>query len=456
MSIIGGGDPGQPAGITRQLARAALRYQDAILQPQALTIARQCILDWFAVTLPGSREPCAILLAQELEADGSGPCTVVGRRSRLSPRHAALANGTASHALDFDDVNRTMAGHPTVAIFPAVLAIAEAEGRSGREALVAFIAGYEIACVVGALVNPSHYAKGYHATGTVGAIGAVVAAGLLLRLDKMAMEHAIGLAATQSAGLKAMFGSMAKPLHAGKAAENGVLAARLAMRGFTAQPGALEADQGFIGTLSDEPARAPKLPVPGTEIINALFKYHAACYFTHSTIDCLTALRTRTGMTPDAIATVELHVGPQHLKACHIGDPLNGLEAKFSLTHTAALALCGRDTSALETFSDAAVHDPEVAAMRGRITVHRDAAVGGAIWTRVHSVDGGDHGATHDTGVVSTDLSAQGARIDAKFLSLAIPIIGTAAAHRLKIAIARLEDHPSIDTLLRDTLGDPA
>ncbi|AUW58983.1 MmgE/PrpD family protein [Sphingobium sp. SCG-1] len=454
MSAMPGTDAGQAIGITRQMARAALAYSDAVLPPQALTVAKQCILDWFAVTLPGSREHCAVLLAEELEAYGAGPCSVIGRTSRLSPRDAALANGTASHALDYDDVNRTMAGHPSVAIFPAVLAIAESEKRTGREALVAFVAGYEMASVVGGLVGPSHYARGYHATGTVGAIGATVAAGLLLGLDETAMDHAIGLAATQSAGLKAMFGSMAKPLHAGKAAANGVLAARLAMRGFTGQPGVLEADQGFIGALSDEPVRVPAMPVPGTEITSTLFKYHAACYFTHSTIDCLTALRVRTGLTPDAIATVELHVGPAHLQACQIGDPRSGLEAKFSLTHAAALALCGRDTAALETFTDAAIDDPQVAATRERVIVHGDAAAGGAIFARIRTVAGECHDVAHDTGIVNTDLVAQGARIDAKYLSLAVPVVGAAAALRLKAVIAQLEDLPTVDALLREISGE--
>ncbi|MFD2577704.1 MmgE/PrpD family protein [Novosphingobium colocasiae] len=186
--------------LTRQLAQVALGYRSAKLPESAITVARQCILDWFAVTLPGSREECAILLSDELESFGSGPSTVVGRAKRLSPYDAALVNGTASHALDFDDVNRLMQGHPTVAIFPAVFAVAEATGATGKDLLTAFIAGYEAACMVGSMVNPSHYARGIHSTGTVGSIGAAVGVGVLLQLDEEQMTSAIGLGGDPGVG----------------------------------------------------------------------------------------------------------------------------------------------------------------------------------------------------------------------------------------------------------------
>lgn len=442
------------AGLTRLLARTALDYHSASLPAEAMMVAKQCIVDWFAAALPGAREDCAMLLVDELESVGQGPCTVIGRRCRLSAQDAALANGVASHALDFDDVNRTMQGHPTVAIFPAALAVSEAEGKSGRDLLVAYIAGYEIACIVSAQVAPSHYAMGFHATGTIGVIGAAVAAGLLLELDDTQMSHAIGLAATQSAGLKAMFGSMAKPLHAGKAAANGVFAARLAARGFTANPGTLEAAQGFISTLSVEPARAPMFPPPGTEIVKTLFKYHAACYMTHSTIDCLAKLRDRADLSADAVAAVDIHVAPGHLSACNIPDPANGLEAKFSLRHAAALALHRRDSSALETFSDKGAVDPELVAMRQRVSVYGDMPSGGAVRVTVQTHDGTRHEADHDTGVVEHDLLRQGERIDAKFMSLAAPVIGAGAARRLLSGISRLDQGAGLTDLLRDVMAE--
>ncbi|WP_184476004.1 MmgE/PrpD family protein [Rhizorhapis suberifaciens] len=438
------------AGLTRLLARTALDYRTAALPADALMVAKQCIMDWFAVALPGAREDCAMLLADELESVGQGPCMVIGRRCRLSAQDAALANGVASHALDFDDVNRTMQGHPTVAIFPAALAVSEAEGKSSRDLLTAYIAGYEIACIVNAQVAPSHYAMGFHATGTIGAIGAAVAAGLLLELDETQMAHAIGLAATQSAGLKAMFGSMAKPLHAGKAAANGVLAARLAARGFTAHPGALEAGQGFISTLSLEPSRSAIIPPPGAEIVKTLFKYHAACYMTHSTIDCLAKLRDEADLSADAVAAVYIHVAPGHLAACNILDPANGLEAKFSLRHAAALALHRRNSSALETFSDEGAADPELVSMRQRVSVYGDMPAGGAVRVVVQTHDGARYEANHDTGVVEDDLLRQAKRIEAKFMSLAVPVLGADVARRLLSGVSRLDQGVALSDLLRD------
>lgn len=430
-------------GLTRQLAQVALGYRTANLPESAITVARQCILDWFAATLPGSREECAVLLAEELESSGSGPCTVIGRAGRLSAYDAAMANGIASHALDFDDVNRLMQGHPSVAVFPAVFAMAETLDATGKDALTAFVAGYEAACMVGGLVNYSHYGRGFHATGTVGTIGAAVATGILLQLDEDQMVNAIGLAATQSAGLKAMFGSMAKPFHAGKAAANGVLAAKLAARGFITQPNALEDAQGFVATLSDEPVRPLSVFAPGTEIVNTLFKYHAACYCTHSTIDGMAFLREQHALTPENVASIDLHVAPVHLKTANIADPVSGLEAKFSLRHAAALALHQVDSSALETFSDEAALAPDIAATRQRITVHDGMPAGGAVRLVVRSTNGGVYDIEHNTGIVETDLVAQGNRLAAKFRSLSVPIIGDEKAELLLTAILRLDQDTS-------------
>lgn len=441
----------EAAGLTRLLARHALSYSADSIAPEAFAVAKQCVLDWFAVTLPGTAEDCARILHDELALAGAGPCTAIGMTGRFSAHDAALINGTASHALDYDDVNRALSGHPTVAVFPAALAVAEAEGRGGRDTLVAFIAGYEIACIVGRLVAPSHYANGFHATGTLGALGAAVAAGLLLGLDETRLEHAIGLAATQSAGLKAMFGSMAKPLHAGKAAANGVLAARLAARGFTARPGGLEADQGFVATLSDEPARAPELFAHGSEIVNTLFKYHAACFMTHSSIDAMADVMASRSLAPDDVVSVDIHVAPGHLKVCNIAEPASALETKFSLRQAAAMVIWGIDTSALESYSDAASKDPRLVAARQKVTVHGDMPTGGAVRIIVRTAAGDVHEVAHDTGIVERDLERQGTLIAAKFESLANPLIGPEAAQKLQSGVLALERIALWDELLLST-----
>src|SRR3954471_24317192 len=273
------GDSGFTADVAVQVA--ATNFDD--LPTDVVEVARQCVLDWVGVTVAGSREPVTCILLDDFEDQGlgAGPAgaTIVGHRLRLPLLDAALVNGTASHALDYDDVNEALVGHPTVPILAGLLALAEARHSSGRDLVTAFVAGYEAECRIGRAVGVDHYQRGFHATGTVGTFGAAAACARLLGLDTATTATALGIAGTQAAGLKSMFGTMGKPLHAGKASANGLLAARLASRGFTANPAVLETEQGFgeaaAGGLDFERGRRP--PKQGWFLRDNLFKYHAAC-----------------------------------------------------------------------------------------------------------------------------------------------------------------------------------
>src|ERR1700682_2075335 len=186
-----------------------------------------------------------------------------------------------------------MPGHPSVAILPRLLALAELKGSSGREVITAFVAGYETACRIGAALQPGHYNLGFHSTGTVGSFGAAAACARLLGRDAEATAMALGIAGTQAGGLKSQFGTMCKPFHAGKAAQNGLLAARLASRGFSSRADIVECVQGFALTHGPDfaPAAALATPEGGFHLLANLFKYHAACYFTHAPIECAHRLR---------------------------------------------------------------------------------------------------------------------------------------------------------------------
>src|SRR5262249_8865640 len=241
------------APVTWELAEraSAIRYED--LPDDIRTLTRQCLLDWLPVTLAGSREELSRILAEQaIEDCGKPAASLIGRSEKVSAQQAALVNGAASHALDYDDVNMAMNGHPTVPIVAALLALAEDSDRSGADFIAAFVAGYETECRIGALVLPDHYGRGFHATGTIGSFGAATACAHLLGLDAEKTATALGIAATQAAGLKSMFGTMCKPLHAGKAAQNGLLAALLAACGFTSRTDALECAQGFAATQSSD------------------------------------------------------------------------------------------------------------------------------------------------------------------------------------------------------------
>ncbi len=232
-------------------------------------------------------------------------------------------------------------------LLPAILALAEAQGASGREIITAFVAGYETICRVGVLAAPGHYALGFHATGTAGSFGAAAACARLLRLDPARTAMALGIAGTQAAGLKSMFGTMCKPLHAGKAAQNGLLAARLAARGFTSRADVLECAQGFAATHGPDfqPEAALRPPPGGWYLRGNLFKYHAACYLTHAPIECAHAIAARPGFAAEAVREAVLHIDRGADAVCNIAVPRTGLEAKFSLRLTVALALAGIDTA---------------------------------------------------------------------------------------------------------------
>ncbi|MBT5190946.1 MAG: MmgE/PrpD family protein, partial [Rhodospirillaceae bacterium] len=364
-----------PTPVTQNLAKDAADLQFQHIDADSLTVAKQCLIDWFAVTLAGAQEPLTAFLAAEAAEEGGRPrATLIGAGTKGTAAQACLVNGSGSHALDYDDVNSTMGGHPTAQVAAAVLAVAEDTGATGRDLLTAFVAGYEAECRIGALVAPSHYQKGFHVTATVGSFGAAAGVGHLLGLDGETMARAFGIAGTQAAGLKSQFGTMCKPLHAGKAAGNGLLAARLAARGFTSRPDILETDQGFAATQSDDfdHDRALRAPRQGFHVRENLFKYHAACYLTHSTIEILADLRNEEAITPDQVDAVTLSVDPGHLKVCNIQEPETGLEVKFSLRHTAAFALAGLDTAVIDSYSDANARDDDLIALRRRVTITGD------------------------------------------------------------------------------------
>mgnify|MGYP006424407267 FL=1 len=431
--------------VTEILAQGAADHRFEDIDADSLAVAKQCLIDWFAVTLAGAGEPLTAILAAEAMEEGGAPrATLIGSGTKGTLAQACLVNGSGSHALDYDDVARAMGGHPTAQVGAAVLAVAEDLGVSGRDLITAFVAGYEAECRVGSLVSPSHYAKGFHATATVGSFGAAAAVGRLLELDGEAMARAFGIAATQAAGLKSQFGTMCKPLHAGKAAGNGLLAARLAKRGFTSRPDMLEVSQGFADSQSDDfnVDRATEMPKRGFHVRENLFKFHAACYMTHSTIEILRDLRDEAQIDPDQIDHVDLSVFSGSLAVCNIQEPDTGLEVKFSLRHTAAFALAGQDTANIESYSDVNAQAPNLVALRRKVNVVGDGGPASLSTAKITLHDGQTFERSFDVGVPAEDVAAQGLKIDGKFRSLVVPLLGEAKAEAL---LADLHDLENLD-----------
>ena len=435
-------------GLTKRLARQAVGYRFAELPDEAVVVAKQCILDWLGVTIVGAAEPLSeILRAEAADQGGAAQARLIGTDVQTSVAEAALVNGATSHALDFDDVHPAMGGHPTVPVAPAILAIAEHRGATGADLIAAFVAGFETECRLGLAVGPSHYQAGWHSTATIGSFGAAAGAANLLGLTAEQTARAFGITATQAAGLKAMFGTMCKPLHAGNAARTGVTAARLAARGFTSRQDAIEAEQGFAHTqaASFAPEAAFDEPAAGLHIRGCLFKYHAACYLTHSSLEICHRLRARHGIDPASIRAVTLGVGAGHFKACNIQEPTTGLETKFSLRHTAAFALAGEDTARLDTFSDANATRADLVALRDKVEVEQWPD-GGRRETRVtlELDDGRTFEEIFDVAVPAADLDDQWQNLEAKFRSMVAPTLGAGATDRLIAACHDLDTVESV------------
>jgi 2-methylcitrate dehydratase PrpD len=393
-----------------------------------------------------------ILLEEMVEAGGALQASLIGQQPRLPALSAALVNGAAAHALDYDDVNMAMPGHPSVAILPGLLALAELRGSSGAEVITAFVAGYETACRIGAALQPGHYNLGFHSTGTVGSFGAAAACARLLGLDTDATAMALGIAGTQAAGLKSQFGTMCKPFHAGRASQSGLLAARLAARGFTSRSDIVECVQGFALTHGPDfsPEAALAAPEGGLHLFANLFKYHAACYLTHAPIECARRVREEHRISPEAIAGITLRLDASCDRVCNIPAPVDGLQSKFSLRQMVAMALAGVDTASLGAYSVGNARDPGLVGLRERVKLDwQDGWPQTLSEIEVQLTDGRRVSARHDAGIPAADIGRQGERLAAKFDALAEPVLGVPRTRELREMIADLESIPDIGNLAR-------
>jgi 2-methylcitrate dehydratase PrpD len=426
-----------------ELARfaAGLRFPD--LPEIAVAVAKQCVLDTLGVTIAGAREPGPRALRSVLGSRPTG-APLIGAAGFATPIDAALINGTAGHALDFDDVLPMVTAHPSVPVLPAVLALASAHGKTGAEMLTAFVAGVEAESRVGLALGKDHYRKGFHATATIGTIGAAVASSNLLGLDVTGMATAISIAATQAAGLKSVFGTDCKPFHAGRAASAGVLAAQLSAEGFTSTPDALTSEQGFGVTHSGE--FDPTLLTAGIgtrwHVSDCRFKFHAACYLTHATIENALRLRASLGrIDSEAVDRIEVAVPQGHLNVCNIQRPRTGLEGKFSLTFTAALGLV-RGRADTEQFTRETVMDSALVQLARKIRVVPDNRIGEYAAGMTIEAGGQTLRTTTDTAdrAWQSHPREQDDALTAKFMSLVRPVLGSAAAGRLLALLADVEN----------------
>lgn len=358
--------------LTEFVQGAPLRPLDA----GAIQAAKPLVLDLLGVTVAGSGEPVAQIARGFVSGFGGRPvATVVGTPRKAPSSLAAMANGTMAHALDYDDGDDVICGHPSAPILPAALAVGEEEDASGPDVLRAYILGIDVAAALGSIVNPRHYERGWHSTCTLGVFGATAAAATLFRLNEAEIRNALSIASSAACGLKRQFGYPMKPLQVGRAAEAGVNCARLAKLGLAAAPESLEGARGFLELYQASEASCTRrleerLAGPHHIVANGIrLKRYPSCGSTHNALDALLGLMSDHGIDQDDVTAVEC--GVDHLRPLSLifPDPTTGLQGKFSMEFCIAVALRDREVR-LDHFSDHVVVDPSVRRLMSRVRVY--------------------------------------------------------------------------------------
>jgi len=357
---------GSAAGLLEGLANQIVTFDTSLLNGHALEQAKACIADTIGVTLAGSQESCVqILLRTPGVAQASGPCLVLGTGVTTSALDASLVNGTAAHALDYDDICGDFGGHHSAPLVPLLLALAQERGGTGGEFLAAYAVGVEIEIRLARAAHPVHYDKGWHPTSTLGVFGAAAAAARYLKLDARRTTMALAIAGSLANGLKASFGTMTKPLHVGHCSRSGLFAALLAEQGFNGAADLLEHPQGFYEVFNGDgnfnlqavlPDWGKSLEIAGPTIG---LKQFPCCGSTHAAIAATLNLVQRHGIRSTDVAHVEILPNRHRLKHTNKPDPASSLDAKFSVQYAVARALLSSNVR-LRDFEDEAYLEPEI------------------------------------------------------------------------------------------------
>ncbi|HTH96386.1 MAG TPA: MmgE/PrpD family protein [Stellaceae bacterium] len=435
------------------------------LSSKVRRVAREAILDCLGVAVAGALEPAGeIAAAYVRDAVGAEHATVWGQGFRTSARDAAMVNGTAAHALDYDDVTWGLIGHPSVSLTASLFALGEQFGKSGRDVLHAYVVGFEVMAKIGRTTQPLHSLEGnWHATITIGSFGAAAACCKLLGLDAEAVGNALGMAYSMTSGNTSNFGTMTKPLHAGLAARNGVEAALLARRGFNAVPHPFDGPKSFHNTYSrglpvdmaplDELGKLWELDVRGVVI-----KPYPCCVSGHTSIDAALRLRQEDGARPDDIAGIELGVTKYTYDKLSYHRPVTGLEGKFSAHYAVARAITDGQLG-LATFTDPAVRDAQIVELVARIRMAVDDEIERAwkigsrpVKLKATFTDGRIVEKVVEISKGNPEVPLTEAELLAKFRDCTGLVLSQAAVERLVTALTNIEDVPDV-SLITDLLA---
>ena len=435
--------------LMEKIADYAIRERSSKLPKEAIHHAKRAVIDWYASLLPGSRVAPAVQLEQALvdEIDRGRARLASGRRATL--RAAALINGAASHAVEFDDIWRNAVYHPGAPVIAAALATAQAQDASGEQFLRGVIVGYEISTRIGEAVMPSHY-KYWHTTGTVGCFGAAASAATLLGCNREQFMNALGTVGTFAAGLQQAFRSeaMSKPLHAGRAAEAGVLAALAAAKGVTGVHDILEGEVGFGAAMSVDPDWEKATRGLGTDynIMHVTFKNHGCCGHTFPSLDAVIELRNKHKFAPKDIARIRIATYQGGLDVVDNFKPEGDYQAKFSLPYVVAHALI-HGSVRLNAFGPDRLNDPQLRALMAKVELSADPELSRAFprqraaRVEIETTDGRRLSHFQETRKGDPELPLSDAELNDKYLELATPVLGDASARSL------LKDLWALETL---------
>ena len=421
------------------LAQFALDFSTNDIPTDVIHLAKRCVMNSCGVALLATLDPAIEILLDFLRAEGCAPqATVIGKGLRTSPSNAALANGFLGHFEDYDDTHTTVI-HPTAPIMPAALALSEQRAVNGKDFLAAFAVGVEVACRIG-LVIYAHFRDGaahWHITNTCGVLGAAAAAGRLLKLTQQQMVYAFAIAGTQACGVREVFGSMCKPFHAAKAAQNGMVAALLAQRGFTGTDGIFEGARGLVGVMAKGHDINEAAKDLGTrwELPQNGLKPYACGQANHGFLDAVLALRKKNGVSPASIKHMQgsvQEIAPALVRRRH---PRSGLESKFCYYHSMAVAMI--DGQALPAqFTDERAVDPAVETLRNQIEISEDPSLPRrAAVVTLELTDGTTYTEkiAHPTGTPGNPMSD--AMVQEKFSGLAATALGAEKAEKARRAL---------------------
>jgi 2-methylcitrate dehydratase PrpD len=428
-------------GSTRDLVERISGLRLEAVPSRALDVAKASLLDTLGVALAGRGERVVRAVEGFVAEEGARASTTVwGSTLRTSASRAALVNGTAAHALDYDDVCWAMNAHPSAVLWPTALAVGESVAAAGADVLSAYVSGFEAAADLGTMLGTEHYAAGFHPTATIGTVAASITAGRVLGLDRQALARAIGIACSEVAGSRINFGTDAKPLHAGLAAQAGIVAASLAARGVTARSDAIEGAAGLVELYRGRHGsiRRAELALldPGVEL-----KPYPSCRFTHRVIDATLALRARHPV--ERADRIECVVDPFALSIVTHPRPVNGLEGKFSMEYAAAAAWLDARVG-VDTFANERVMRSDVRELLERVVVRQGTAESETV--RVVFVGGGSDEETVRVAKGSPARPLTREESSTKFFEGARPTLGENAT-RIPEVVANLETLPTVRAL---------